>query len=216
MADNFLEKRQEQYRLDAAKGQHRRPASLMQLLKKNRSCRGYDSSFIVGADRLRRIIAVNTMVPSSRNAQPLRFRPVVGDEAAALLPHVRMGASLPDLHLPQPGFEPNAYIVVCSASAPSPSLYIDLGISVQSMLLQATEMGLNGLCIGSFDADAVTSLLALPMTPLLVVAIGRSAEKHVLVDIAADEEHAYYRKADVHYVPKVRIDDLILPSQDFS
>lgn len=213
MADNFLEKRQEQYRADAAKGGHRRQTSLAQLLKKNRSCRGYDASFCVGVDRLRRIIAVNTMTASSRNAQVLRFRPVTGDEAVAMLPHVRMGSALPHLHLPQPGCEPNAYIVVCSTVEPSPSVYIDLGISAQSMLLQATEMGLNGLCIGAFDADAVTALLGLPLRPLLVVAIGRSVERHALVDISADECQAYYRKDGVHYVPKLRVDDLIIPSQ---
>ena len=55
--------------------------NLMRLLEKNRSHRAYDSSFKVREDQLRRIIEVATTVPSARNQQVLRFRPVLADEA---------------------------------------------------------------------------------------------------------------------------------------
>ena len=121
-----------------------------------------------------------------------------------------MGAALSEMQLPLPGTEPNAFIIVCSSIAPRTSTYIDLGISVQSMLLQATEIGLNGLCILSFDKARIMEALGLSLEPLMVVAIGKSAEKHSLVDISASEPHDYYRNGGVHYVPKVRVDDLII------
>lgn len=210
MADNFLEKRQEEYNARMNKTLHKPQNRLIQLLKKNRSCRGYDNSFKVRADQLRQIIDVNTMIPSARNQQVLRFRPVLADEACKVLPHIRMGSALPDLHLPLPGTEPNAFIVVCSVVPENRSVSVDLGISVQSMLLQAVEMGLNGLCIGAFDKDALVRELALPYEPLLLLAIGRSAEKIVLKEIAPEDSHAYYRVDGIHYVPKISSDDLLI------
>ena len=72
----------EEYLARSASGQaSRRPlVTLSRLLLKNRSHRGYDPRFIVREDQLRRIIGVNTRIPSARNQQVLRFRPVLADE----------------------------------------------------------------------------------------------------------------------------------------
>ena len=126
------------------------------------------------------------------------------------MPFIRMGAGLKELNLPLAGTEPNAFIVVCSTIEPRNSTFVDLGISAQSMLLQAVEMGLNGLCIMDFDADRLAGSLQLPYKPLLVVAIGKSAEKIQLVDIKETDDHSYYREDGVHYVPKVVVEDLII------
>lgn len=76
MADNYLERKMEEYRTRTAGQSGRRPlVTLSRLLQKNRSYRGYDTSFTVREDQLRRIIEVNTKTPSARNQQVLRFRP---------------------------------------------------------------------------------------------------------------------------------------------
>lgn len=188
----------------------RRTPTFSRLLTKNRSHRAYDPTFVVREDQLRRIIEVNTRTPSARNQQVLRFRAVLSDEAAKVLPHVRMGGALPELHLPTPGTEPNAYIVVCATVPETREVSIDLGISVQSMLLQATEIGLNGLCIAAFNREGIKEALALPYEPLIIVAIGRGADRIELTEISADESHKYYREEGTHYVPKVRLEELII------
>ena len=209
MADNYLEKRMEQYRSNQAISSAKKNG-LASLLIKNRSTRGYDASYMVRVDQLRRIVGVNCKVASARNRQILRFRLVTADEAQKVLPFIRMGAGLKELQLPIDGTEPNAFIVVCSTIEPRNSTYVDLGISAQSMLLQAVEMGLNGLCIMDFDADRLVEALQLPHRPLLVIAIGKSAEKIKLVDINEDGDRTYYREGGIHYVPKVVIEDLII------
>lgn len=211
MADNYLGKKMEEYmaRRDAGTTSRRTP-TFSRLLTKNRSHRAYDPTFVVREDQLRRIIEVNTRTPSARNQQVLRFRAVLADEAAKVLPHVRMGGALPELHLPTPGTEPNAYIVVCATVPETREVSIDLGISVQSMLLQATEIGLNGLCIAAFNREAVKEALELPYEPLIIVAIGRGADRIELTEISADESHKYYREEGTHYVPKVRLEELII------
>ena len=209
MADNYLGRKMEEYQNRPAT--HSQPhATISRLLLKNRSHRGYDPNFIVREDQLRRIIAVNTRIPSARNQQVLRFRPVLSDEAAKVLPHIRLGAALPELHLPLPDTEPNAFIVICSTVEEGPFVDIDLGISAQSMLLQAVEIGLNGICIGAFNRRKIMEELQLEYTPLMILAIGKGIEKIELVEIGEDESHAYYRENGTHYVPKVRLEDLIL------
>ena len=197
MADNYLEKRMEQYRSNQAVSSAKKDG-LASLLIKNRSTRGYDASYMVRVDQLRRIVGVNCKVASARNRQILRFRLVTADEAQKVLPFIRMGAGLKELQLPIEGTEPNAFIVVCSTIEPRNSTFVDLGISAQSMLLQAVEMGLNGLCVMDFDADRLVDSLQLPYKPLLVIAVGKSAERIKLVDINEGDDHSYYREGGVH------------------
>ena len=90
MADNYLGRKMEEYfaRQNGGTAARRPGATLGRLLLKNRSHRGYDSGFLVREDQLRRIIEVNTRIPSARNQQVLRFRPVLSDEAPRVLPHI--------------------------------------------------------------------------------------------------------------------------------
>lgn len=210
MADNYLERKMEEYLAQPAGGRSKPIATLTRLLRRNRSHRGYDSHFTVREDQLRRIIAVNALLPSARNRQALRFRPVLSDEAPKVLPLIRLGGALPELHLPLAGTEPNAFIVICGTVPEDRDLDIDLGISAQSMLLQATEMGLNGICIGAFDRQRLRDALDLPLEPLLVVAIGKGIEHIELVEVDASAPLTYYRKDGTHYVPKIRPDDLMI------
>ena len=168
-------------------------------------------AYRVSRAELERIAGVCTKIPSARNQQVLRFRLVTQDSGAdRVLPLVKMGAALPELHLPFPGTEPEAFIVVCSTVEENPMVDIDLGIAAQSMLLKAVEMGLNGLIIAAFNRSKLQEALALPYPPLLVIAIGKGDEHIELTPISEGESHAYYRKEGVHYVPKVRTKDLII------
>ena len=213
MADNYLEKKMEEYRSRSAAPKRPSTVSLNRLLLLNRSHRGYDQRRVVTADELRRIIGVNTRIPSARNQQCLRFRMVTIEEAHLVLPHIKLGSALPELHLPIEGTEPQAFIIVCSTIEENKWVDMDLGISAQSMLLKATEMGLYGICIGAFNAQAITDAFALPHTPLLIVAIGKGTEQIQLTEISAEESHTYYRKDGIHYVPKVKLDDLLIKDE---
>jgi nitroreductase len=211
MADNYLEKRYEET-LGANKPKVKRIGHTVDsLLLKNRSTRGYKKSYVVRPNELERIVGVCTKIPSARNQQVLRFRLVTRDSGAnQVLPLIKMGAALPDLHLPFPGTEPEAFIVICSTVDESPLVDIDLGIATQSMLLKAAEMGLNGLIIGAFNRTKLQETLDLPYPPLLVLTIGKGDEHIELIPIDEGENHSYYRKEGIHYVPKVRIADLII------
>ena len=211
MADNYLEKRYEET-LGSGKIRVKKIGHTVdELLLKNRSTRGYKKSYKVSVGELERIAGVCTKIPSARNQQVLRFRLVTHENGAdRVLPLVKMGAALPELHLPLAGMEPEAFIVLCATVAENPMVDIDLGIAAQSMLLKAVEMGLNGLIIAAFNRAKLQEELNLPYPPLLVIAIGKGNERIELTPIAEGESHAYYRRDGIHYVPKVKLSDLII------
>lgn len=215
MADNYLEKRYEEVFLNGGAGKVRRSRSgnisLDSLLLRNRSVRGWNPEIVPDQSQLRTIISVNTRIPSARNQQVLRFRPVTGTEnVSEILSYCKLGGALPELHLPLPGTEPGALIVVCSTVPAGPEVCIDLGISAQSMLLKAVELGFNGLIIRCIDKEAIRTALNLPYEVICVIALGKSAEKIQLLSIEESGDHKYYRKDGIHYVPKVRVEDLII------
>ena len=211
MADNYLEKRAEEISSGKKSTAGPKRSSIDTLVRLNRSVRGYDQSYVVHKRQLEAMVAVNPKVASSVNQQALRFHMVTkGPEADDINRHIKMGRALPELHLPFPGTEPEAFIVVCTTKPENPGLLIDLGISVQTMLLKAVDLGLRGLIIRNFDHAALQEGLGLPLEPICVVAVGKSAEKIELVEIKAGESIKYYRKDGVHYVPKLRVEDIII------
>ncbi|MBQ6583780.1 MAG: nitroreductase family protein [Alistipes sp.] len=209
MADNYLGKKMEDF-LSGKIAAPKRVMNLAKLVAKNRSYRGYDNSFVVRADQLRRIMEVVPMCPSAKNQQVLRLRAVLSDEADKVLPHIRLGGALRELKLPLPGTEPRAFIVICSTVAEDKYVNMDIGIIAQTMLLQATEIGLNGICIGAFDHAAVQQSLNLPYQPLLILAIGKGSESIKLISISEGDSHNYYRQGGVHIVPKLSLTDILL------
>ena len=209
MADNYLENKFEEY-VNKPKAK-KTAASLGTLLRRNRSYRGYDKSCIVTDAQLHRIAEVCAKIPSGRNRQALRFKLLAkatgSDKMQGLY---KLGAALPELHLPFPGTEPEAFIIICSTEEPDKWIHMDVGIAAQSMLLKATEMGLGGICIGAFNKKALVETFDLLYEPLLLLAIGKPAEKIELVPVHAGEPLKYYREDGIHYVPKITVDDLIL------
>lgn len=208
MADNYLEKRAEELRNPRPKVVRNHP-SLESLLKRNRSYRGYDASRAVTEADLLKMLEVVPWVGSGMNAQPLRFKLVTGADAALVHPLVKLGAALPEEHLPHAGEEPSAYIVICSAAS-GRVVDIDLGIAAQSILLRAVEMDLGGIFILNFKPAELAAALGLPCQPLAVLGIGKPCENIFMVPAAPGDSLDYYRKDGVHFVPKLQVKDLLL------
>lgn len=210
MADNYLEKRYDEV-FGTKKVTKRIGHTLDELLTKNRSTRGYNKSYIVKRSELEQIVAVNTKLGSGCNRQVLRFRLVTqGEEAQRVLENIKMGAALPELHLPFPGTEPEAFIIVCSLNGDDKLALIDLGMSLEAMSLRAVEMGLNTLIVGAFNKVNLKEALSLPCDPVAVLCVGKGAERFKLVPIKEGESHAYYRRDGVHCIPKVTLENLIV------
>lgn len=217
MADNYLERKQQELaeRVPRKKSILRVNKSLNDLLLKNRSHRAYDPTVRVTEEQLMEIISVNDKIPSARNQQVLRFRLVYGEEARVISEDLKLGSALPELKLPAPGTAPTAYIIICS-DYPNPTdrfLNMDIGISSQSMLLKAVEIGLNGIMIGAFNKEKLRNSLMLDSEPLLMLGIGLGIEHIQILHVCADSTKNYYRKDGIHFVPKITVKELIKNSK---
>ena len=212
MADGYREKRYDEVFGKGAKKTVVKHTSVETLMERNRSYRGYQKDFVVKRDMLERIVVVNTKIASAKNQQVLRFKLVTKETGADIIvQNMKLGGLLPELHLPFPDTEPEAFIIVCSTIPENKFVDIDLGIAAQSMLLKATEMGLNGIMIGAFNKAKVIEAFQLPYEPLLILAIGKGAERIKLQPVDKNEALAYYRDAEgVQYVPKIRWEQLLL------
>lgn len=212
MADGYLEKRYEEVFGRSAKKTVIKHTSIDTLLEKNRSYRGYEKDYVVKREMLERIVAVNTKIASAKNQQVLRFKLVTRETGAdIIIQNMKLGGLLPELHLPFEGTEPEAFIIICTTIPENKFVDIDLGIAAQSMLLKATEMGLNGIMIGAFNKAKITEAFQLPHEPLLILAIGKGNEKIKLQAVDEGDKLAYYRDADgLQYVPKIRWEQLII------
>ncbi|MCR4658879.1 MAG: nitroreductase family protein [Bacteroidales bacterium] len=211
MADNYLEKRYEAT-LGSQKPKVKRVGpTLDDLLLRARSCRGYNQNYVVKRAELERIVAACGKIGSAKNQQLLRFRLVTrGPEADMLNANIKLGAMLPEPHLPLPGTEPQAFIVVCAVADANRWIDIDLGMALQTIMLKTAEMGLNSIIIGAFNRAEVRRGLNLELEPQMVVAVGKGIEHYAIDTISPDESHAYYRRDGIHHIPKIGVADLII------
>ena len=211
MADNYLERREEVLRTAGRVVMRRNTPSLDTLLLRNRSHRAYDTSYKVAMRQLEAIVSVNTRIPSGRNAQTLRFKLLDADSGGAdFCRFLHLGGYLPELRLPVPGTEPQAFIVVCGTVPETPTVDIDLGISLQSMALNAVEIGLNARIVRAFDRQEVKAALGLSLEPLAVLAVGKGTDRIELQEVPAGSDLRYYRREGVHVVPKISLGGLLL------
>lgn len=189
------------------------------LIKSNRSCRGWDPARKVTREELVEMIDCARLSASSMNKQVLKFHPVYDAEEAAIVEErTFLARALPELDLPFPGTEPPAYILILhdrSIHEDDCSVHFlkDVGITAQSITLAAAEMGLACCMIGNYNKETLRDALGIDerYTIQLVIAIGKGIEDIRLVEVGEDGSINYYRdENNVHYVPKRSLEDVII------
>ena len=191
--------------------------TFLEMVKKNRSYRGFDESRRISREELMELVNCARLTPSAANKQPLRYDLIwEAEEVAATLLLTRWAAALPQRHLPDPGKGPTAFVVLLQETEwvkDAAACQRDVGIAAQTLLLAATEKGLGGLMIGNFDRAGLENLRRYPehLIPQLVIALGKPDERIVLTEAETNGPTSYYRdEQDVHYVPKRRLNDIVL------
>ena len=188
-----------------------------ELVKRNRSFRGYDESYRFTKEQLEDYVDTTRYTASSVNMQPLKYFIAYEKEMVDTIQKMTKWArALPDLNLPYVGKRPTGFIVVCqdiNISLNTERFMKDVGIVAQTILLQATEEGLGGCMIGNFKKEEVMETLKLDdnLVPLLIIALGKPDEEIVITEIPKSGSTNYYRdKEDVHYVPKRSLGDILI------
>lgn len=187
------------------------------LVLKNRSYRGYDESRKITREELVELVDCARLTPSAMNGQPFSYYLACEKEQLDIIqPLTKWGAALPQMTLPHAGKCPTGFIVICQNMEISENLQqyrTDLGIVAQTMCLGATSKGLGCCMIGNFNGKTLQAALGLSeqFFPLLVVAVGKPDEEIVIKEIEKGDPVKYYRdENDVHYVPKRKLEDILL------
>ena len=191
--------------------------NLKELLKKNRSYRGYDESYAFTREELAEFVDHTRYAASSMNAQPLCYYLAYKKEQLdTIQPLTGWAGSLPQLSLPYEGKRPTGFIIICQNTDIFENVarfQKDVGIAAEAILLAATEAGLGGIMIGNCSSEKLADALRLPknIVPVLVLALGKPNEKIVITDLADEKGIHYYRDGqDVHYVPKRSLEDILV------
>jgi len=185
-------------------------------VKKCRSYRRFDGSFRIEKQTLEELIELARCAPSARNQQALKF--ILSNDPgknASIFPALRWAGALKDWKGPSESERPAAYIIILGDKEISEDYLCDHAIAAYGILLGAVEKGLGGCMLGAIDKGLLQKTLEIPerYSILLVVALGKPAEKVVIDDVEKDVGIDYYRdEKDVHHVPKRKLKDLFINS----
>jgi len=186
---------------------------VLDLIKKSRSYRRFYQETTISREELVLMVEAARFSPASRNIQPLKYILVnTPEECAELFPTLAWAGYLTEWPGPEEGERPSAYIIQLLDKNISNTPSCDHGITAQSILLQATELGYGGCIIASIKREALSKIVNLSenFEILQVIALGKPKEV-VVVDDLVDNEYKYWREENgTHHVPKRKLDELIL------
>lgn len=184
-----------------------------ELVRRNRSYRRFYENRSVERETLQELINLARLSPSSANLQPLKYVISNTPERNSLVfPCLAWAAYLKDWPGPQEGERPSAYIIILGDTGIARNFGCDHGIAAQSILLGATEKGLNGCIVGSVQREKLKDSLRIPerYEILLVVALGVRKET-VVIEEAKNEDMKYWRdEKGTHHVPKRPLSEIII------
>lgn len=183
------------------------------LIVKNRSYRSFTSKEISQED-LNEMMECGRLGAAARNLQGIKYALVTEKEVCDMIfPHTAWAGSIE--WNPTIEESPRAYILMCGDSElamPERSLYFDMGVAAQNILLKATEMGYRGCLLGAFNKLKVKDILGIEdrYSVEILIALGEPDEKIELVE-AVEGNITYYRdEENTHFVPKRTIDELVI------
>ncbi len=187
---------------------------LRDLVLKNRSYRRFDESVAISREALSGLVDLARLSASASNRQPLKYILSAEKERnQAIFDCLAWAGFLSDWPGPEAGERPTGYIVILGDTEIRQSFGCDHGIAAQTIMLGAVEKGLGGCMIGSVKEASLREALSIPgrYEILLVLALGKPAEKVVIEEMGAGDEFKYWRdERSVHHVPKRPLSEIIV------
>lgn len=180
--------------------------------EKNRSYRRFFQETEIPEADLKLMIDAARLSPSSRNIQPIKYFISVGPQMnSKIFKTLSWAGYLKDWDGPVEGEQPSAYIIQLHDKSIAPGYSCDHGITAQSILLQAVELGYGGCIIASVKREELAAIINLPegMDIINVLALGKPKETIVIDDIVNGDCKYWRDENGVHHVPKRTIDEMI-------
>jgi len=183
------------------------------LIRKNRSYRRFNENERIPQELLKDWVNLARLSASSRNQQALKFKLFYDlKECEKMFSCLSWAGYLSDWTGAAPGERPAAYIMILGDMQLGTNFDTDLGIAAQSIMLGAVEAGYGGCMIASVNRDRARDIFALKdiFEILLVLALGKPAEK-VVIEPMKEGNIEYWRDSKgIHHVPKRALNELIV------
>lgn len=182
-------------------------------LIRNRSYRRFYQETEISDKDLLTIADAARLSPSGKNIQALKFLLSNDRELnGRIFTTLAWAGYLTDWDGPEEGERPSAYIVQLLDTDIAANIMCEDGITAQSMLLQAVELGYGGCIIAAVRRKELKEILHLPDNLVIrnVIALGKPKET-VVIEEMHNGDFRYWRDADgVHHVPKRRLEDIVI------
>ncbi|MFA8433733.1 MAG: nitroreductase family protein [Marinifilaceae bacterium] len=186
---------------------------LKELVLKNRSYRRFYEEHKIKEEELRDLVDLARLAASGRNAQSLRYI-LINDSAMReeVFKTLAWAGYLTDWVGPEEGERPAAYIIQLNDEELSKNFFCDDGIAAENILLGAVEKGLGGCILRAFKEKELRAILNLPdrFKIVQVLGLGKPKEKVVITEMKGEDIKYWRDEQGVHYVPKRRLEDVIL------
>jgi nitroreductase len=187
---------------------------LKDLVLQNRSYRRFYENVRIPEQILCELLDLARLSASARNVQPLKY--IVATERelnVRIFSTLSWAAYLKDWQGPAEGERPSAYLIMLGDTEITSNYFCDPGISAQSILLGATELGLGGCIVANIQREKLAEILQLPKQYeiIQIIALGKPKENIVIEPIGDTGDIKYWRdKQEIHHVPKRSLAEIIV------
>ena len=153
---------------------------------------------------------------STKNAQILRYSYAIDDEKCQkLFSAVSLGGLLKNENKATLEERARGFILISTKkdiTFPDSKLYFDIGIATQNIILVADELGYGACIVMSYNKKIFEEVLELPeeYDSKAVIILGEAKDIVKLIDSKDEEDTKYFVENGIHYVPKLKLGDLIL------
>ena len=153
---------------------------------------------------------------STKNAQFLRYSYTIdNNKCQKLFPAVALGGLLKNEDKATLEERPRGFILISTKKDiefPDSRIYYDIGIASQNINLIAEELGYGTCIVMSYSKKTFEEVLELPegYDSKAVIILGESKDIVKLVDSKNEDDTKYFVENGIHYVPKLKLDDLII------
>ena len=188
---------------------------MIEKIKNTRSHRKFTDKKI-SKEEILKILEGARYSSSAKNSQFLRYSYTVDDEKCKkLFSSVSLGGLLKNEDKATFEERPRGFILISAkkdVKTPESRLYFDVGIATQNIILIADELGYGACIVMSYNKKVFEEILELPegYDSKVVIILGEAKDIVKLLDSKDEEDTKYFVENGVHYVPKLKLGDLIL------
>lgn len=186
---------------------------IIEAIKGRRTIRKFSKEKL-STSLIEEIIDSARYAPSASNVQPLKYI-IVNDEqkVSDICNNIKWARYIKEGYGNEES-KPVAFIIVLVDTDIRESGYeIDIGASVQNILLSAYSKGVGSCWMGAINRTAIRKILGIPYKYLLstVVALGTPDEQPILQPLDSNGSVEYYKDDNgVLNVPKRKLEDIII------